>query len=159
MIRAETIRDRHEAFEAADTITLDEGQRHRRRMAMVSDNGIAFLLDLDEARLLREGDGIALDDGRFLRVVAKPEPLYAVRGRNAAHLLSLAWHLGNRHAAAAIMADHLLVRRDPVLREMAIGLGGSVEEVEAPFDPEGGAYGGHHAHGDESRPLTGGSHL
>ncbi|KAB0679286.1 urease accessory protein UreE [Aureimonas leprariae] len=159
MIRAETIRERGEGFQAADTITLDETQRHRRRMAMVSDGGIAFLLDLADARLLREGDAIVLDDGRLVRVIAKPEPLYAVRGRNAAHLLSLAWHLGNRHTPAAIMADHLLVRRDPVLREMAVGLGGSVEEVEAPFDPEGGAYGGHHAHGDESRPLTGGSHL
>ena len=154
MIRAETVRERSEAFDAADTITLDEGQRHRRRMAMVSDNGIAFLLDLETARLLREGDGIVLDDGRILRVVAKPEPLYAVRGRNAEHLLRLCWHLGNRHAAAAINADHLLIRREPVLRDMLVGLGGSVEEVEAPFDPEGGAFGGH-AHGDAPRALTG----
>lgn len=158
MIRAETIRDRGEAFEAADTITLDETQRHRRRMAMVSDGGIAFLLDLADARLLREGDGIVLDDGRLLRVVAKPEPLYAVRGQNAEHLLSLAWHLGNRHQTAQLCADHILVRREPTLREMLAGLGASVEEVDAPFDPEGGAY-GRHAHGDEARPLTGGAHV
>jgi urease accessory protein len=154
MIRAETVRERGGPFETADTITLDEAQRHRRRMAMVSDNGIAFLLDLDEARQLREGDGIVLDDGRVLRVVAKPEPLYAVRGQNAEHLIALAWHLGNRHAPAQVLADHLLIRREPVLRDMALGLDASVEEVEAPFDPQGGAY-GHHAHGDEARPLTG----
>jgi urease accessory protein len=159
MIRAETIRERGTGFEAADTITLDESQRHRRRMAMVSDGGIAFLLDLAEARLLREGDGIVLDDGRLLKVIAKPEPLYAVRGQNAAHLLALAWHLGNRHTAAAILADHLLVRREPVLRDMLAALGATVAEVEAPFDPEGGAYGGQHSHGDEARPLTGGAHL
>ncbi|WP_152047232.1 urease accessory protein UreE [Aureimonas psammosilenae] len=153
MIRAETIRDRHEAFEAADTITLDETQRHRRRMAMVSDNGIAFLLDLSGARLLREGDGVVLDDGRVVKVVAKPEPLYAVRGQNAAHLLTLAWHLGNRHQAAQILSDHILIRREPVIREMLQGLRAIVEEVDAPFDPEGGAY-GHHSHGDEARSLT-----
>ena len=154
MIRADTIRARGQAFEAADTITLDEQQRHRRRMAMVSDGGIAFLLDLDEARLLREGDGILLDDGRVLKVVAKAEPLYAVRGRNASHLLILAWHLGNRHQAAQVCGDHVLIRREPVLRDMLIGLHASVEEVEAPFDPEGGAYGGHHRHGDEPLPPT-----
>ncbi|GGE20621.1 urease accessory protein UreE [Aureimonas endophytica] len=155
MIRAETVCDKGEAFEAADTITLDEQQRHRRRMAMVSDGGIAFLLDLAETRLLREGDGIRLDDGRIVKVVAKSEPLYAVRGQNAAHLLSLAWHLGNRHQAAQIFGDHILIRREPVLREMLLGLHAVVEDVDAPFDPEGGAYAHHHhQHGDEARPLT-----
>lgn len=131
----------------ADTITLDEDLRHRRRMAMVSDGGIAFLLELPEARLLREGDGIVLDDGRVIEVKAKPELLYEVRGRDGAHLLHLAWHLGNRHLQAAIEADRILIRRDRVIRDMVEGLGGAVAEVEAAFDPSGGAYAGHaHSH-------------
>ena len=144
MIRATAVKARGEAFEAADTITLDETQRHRRRMAMVSDGGIAFLLDLADTMRLREGDGLVLDDGRVLAVRAKPEALFVVRGQNAAHLLTLAWHLGNRHQAAQILSDHILIRREPVLRDMLLGLGGFVEETEAPFDPEGGAYGGAH---------------
>jgi urease accessory protein len=132
----------------ADTITLDEGQRHRRRMAMVSDGGIAFLLNLPEARLLREGDGLRLDDGRVIEVKAKPEALYEVRGRDPRHLTELAWHLGNRHLAAAIEADRILIRQDRVIREMVEGLGGLVSEIEAAFDPATGAYAGHgHAHG------------
>lgn len=132
----------------ADTITLDETARHRRRMAMVSDNGIAFLLDLADARLLRHGDGLVLDDGRVIEVRATPEALYAVRGRDARHLLSLAWQIGNRHLPAQIMSDRILIRRDHVIRDMLEGLGAAVEEVDTAFDPEGGAYGdAHGAHG------------
>ena len=74
MIRATEIQPREAHFHADDTITLDEMQRHRRRMAMVSDGGIAFLLDLAETVRLRDGDGIGLDDGRILKVKAKDEP-------------------------------------------------------------------------------------
>jgi len=135
----------------ADTITLDETARHRRRMKMVSDNGIEFLLDLAEARLLRHGDGLMLDDGRVIEVHAEPEALYEVRASDARHLLALAWQIGNRHLAAQILPDRILIRRDHVIREMLEGLGASVAETSAPFDPEGGAYGGAHAahdHGD-----------
>ncbi|KQT47626.1 urease accessory protein UreE [Aureimonas sp. Leaf454] len=164
MIHAREVRTKAAGFEAADTITLDESQRHRRRMAMVSDGGIAFLLDLPETVRLGEGDGLLLDDGRVLRVVARPEPLYVVRGQNATHLLTLAWHLGNRHQAAQIFSDHVLIRREPVLRSMLEGLGALVEEIEAAFDPEGGAYGGPagqvhgqgHSHGGHSHGVSGG---
>lgn len=154
MIRATEIHAREAHFHPADTITLDEMQRHRRRMAMVSDGGIAFLLDLPDTVRLRDGDGIGLDDGRILRVKAKDEPLYVVRGHNATHLLTLAWHLGNRHQAAQILQDHILIRREPVLRTMLEGLHASVIEIDAPFDPEGGAYGGAHAahHGHDAAP-------
>ncbi|WP_394690375.1 urease accessory protein UreE [Hoeflea sp.] len=137
----------------AATITLDETARHRRRMRLVSDRldtgaTITFLLDLPEARLLRHGDGLLLDDGRVIEVRAKPEALMEVRGRDAQHLLALAWQIGNRHLAAEITAETIRIRRDHVIRDMLIGLGANVQEIEAPFDPEGGAYGGaHHAHG------------
>lgn len=136
----------------AATITLDETARHRRRMRLVSDRletgaTIAFLLDLPEARLLRHGDGLLLDDGRIIEVRAKPEALMEIRGRDARHLLALAWQIGNRHLAAEITSETIRIRRDHVIRDMLIGLGANVQEIEAPFDPEGGAYGGaHHAH-------------
>lgn len=113
-------------------------------MKMVSDNGIEFLLDLAEARLLRHGDGLMLDDGRIVEVIAAPESLFEVRGRDPRHLLALAWQIGNRHLAAQIFEDRILVRRDHVIGAMLRGLGASVMEISAPFDPEGGAYGGEH---------------
>ena len=132
-------------FRAPDGhITLDETARHRRRMLMVSDEGLRFMLDLPQARLLRHGDGLVLDDGRVIEVVAVPERLYEVRARDARHLLALAWQIGNRHLAAAIEAERILIRRDHVIGDMLVGLGATVTEIEAPFDPEGGAYGGAH---------------
>ncbi|MEM9277059.1 MAG: urease accessory protein UreE [Pseudomonadota bacterium] len=141
----------------ADTITLDETARHRRRVKMVSDNGIEFLLDLPEARLLRHGEGIELEDGRVIEVVAEPEDLYEVRAKNPHHLLQLSWQLGNRHLPTQILEDRLRIRRDHVIREMLEGLGASVSEITASFDPEGGAYAnGHHHHGHgSSSPVSG----
>ncbi|WP_306119694.1 MULTISPECIES: urease accessory protein UreE [unclassified Roseitalea] len=134
-----------------DTITLDESARHRRRIRLTSDGGIDFVLSLPQARLLRHGDGLVLDDGRVIAVRAAPEPLMQVRGRDGRHLLALAWQIGNRHLAAQIEADRIVVRRDHVIADMLTGLGATVTEIDEPFDPEGGAYGdahaGHHHHG------------
>lgn len=132
-------------------------------MRLVSDrmeNGstITFLLDLPEARLLRHGDGLMLDDGRVVEVHAMPEPLMEVRGRDARHLLALAWQIGNRHLAAEITPDTIRIRRDHVIREMLLGLGAEVIEIEAPFDPEGGAYGGHHHAHDHHHHAHGADH-
>ena len=135
-----------------DTITLDETARHRRRIALKSDGGIEFLLDLPKATLLRHRQGLVLDDGTVIEVQAAPEELYEVTGRDRQHLLSLAWQIGNRHLAAQIEGDRLLIRRDPVIRDMLQGLGAQVRDLSAPFDPEGGAYGdahsNHHHHHD-----------
>lgn len=134
----------------ADTITLDETDRHRRRMKMTSDGGTAFLLDLPEARLLKHGEGLKLSDGRVIEVQATPEALYEITGRNARHLLALTWQIGNRHLAAEITETNVRIRQDRVIKDMLEGLGATVEEIEAPFNPEGGAYGaahsGHHHH-------------
>ena len=136
---------------AADTITLDETARHRRRTVMTSDNGIEFLLDLPTARLLRHGEGFLLQDGRIIEVNAAPEKLMKVTGKDPSHLLALAWQIGNRHLAAQISETHVLIRHDPVIEKMLVGLDAVVEHVDAPFDPVGGAYqapGGHsHDHG------------
>ena len=143
MIEAETIITREAGpGPLADTITLDQSQRMRRRMAMVSDGGIAFLLNLAQAVTLRAGDAIVLGDGRLVEVRAKPEEVYAVRGRDPAHLLELAWHLGNRHLPTAIFNDRLLIRRDDAIAEIVRGLGGTLDEVEAVFDPAAGAHAG-----------------
>jgi urease accessory protein len=131
----------------ADTIMLDETDRHRRRMKMTSDGGIAFLLDLPEARLLKHGDGLKLSDGRVIEVRAVPEALYEVTGRDTRHLLALAWQIGNRHLAADITETRIRIRADHVIKTMLEGLGATVIPIDAPFNPEGGAYGGaHHGH-------------
>jgi len=134
--------------EPADTITLDADGRYRRRVRMTTDGGIEFLLDLPTARLLRGGEGLKLSDGRQIRIVAPPEPLYSVKASSQRGLAALCWQLGNRHLPTQILKDRLLIRRDPVIREMLLGLGAVVEEVMEPFNPEVGAYAaGSHDHG------------
>jgi urease accessory protein len=163
MIRATGIHAQHRWTEAAaDTVVLDLDDRHRRRMAMTGTRGLEFLLDLENAVALRGGDALVLDDGRLVEVVAAPEPLIEIRGSDPHHLVRLAWHLGNRHLPTQIMPRGLRIRRDHVIEAMVRGLGARVVEIEAPFDPEGGAYaGGGHAHAGESHhaPASGrGSH-
>ena len=144
MIRATRVQGQHRWSEPpADTVVLDFDDRHRRRMAMTGTRGLEFLLDLENAVALRGGDALVLDDNRLIEVVAAPEPLLEIRGSDPAHLVRLAWHLGNRHLPTQMMAKGLRIRSDHVIDAMVKGLGARVIEIEAPFDPEGGAYAGH----------------
>ena len=120
----------------ADVVVLDAGDRHRRRIRLKGERGTEFLLDLDEAVALRDGDGIMLDDGAVILVTGQAEPLAEVAGRTPLALVRLAWHLGNRHTDVQITGGKLRIRRDHVLEEMLTGLGASVTQLEAPFDPE-----------------------
>src|SRR3954470_6785840 len=141
MIRATQVHRQHRWAEApADTVVLDFDDRHRRRMAMTGTRGLEFLLDLESAVALRGGDALVLDDGRLVEVVAAPEPLAEIRCKDPQRLVRVAWHLGNRHLPTQIMANALRIRRDHVIEAMVRGLGARVIEIEAPFDPEGGAY-------------------
>jgi urease accessory protein len=124
----------------ADTVVLDFDERYRRRVTMTAVGGLEFLLDLAEAAMLRGGDGLSLEDGRVVEVVAEPEPLAEIRGADAAVLTRVAWHLGNRHLPTEILPKALRIRRDPIIEAMAEGLGARVIKLEAPFNPEGGAY-------------------
>ena len=143
MIRATKVREQHRWTSApADTVVLDFDDRHRRRMAMTGTRGLEFLLDLESAVMLRGGDALVLDDDRLIEVVAAPEPLAEIRGNDPQHLVRIGWHLGNRHLPTQIMPKGLRIRRDHVIEAMVKGLGARVIEIDAPFDPEGGAYAG-----------------
>jgi urease accessory protein len=124
----------------ADTVVLDFDERYRRRVTMTGVGGLEFLLDLPEATMLRGGDGLRLEDGRIIEVVAEPEPLTEIRPVDPMALIRVAWHLGNRHLPTEILPKALRIRRDPVIEAMAEGLGARVIALEAPFNPEGGAY-------------------
>ena len=155
MIRATQVKPQHRWTQTpADTVVLDFDDRHRRRTAMTGTRGLAFLLDLEKAVALRGGDALVLEDGRLIEVVAAAEPLVEIKGSDPHHLIRVAWHLGNRHLPTQIMPKALRIRRDHVIETMVKGLGARVIEIEAPFDPEGGAYAEGSAH-DHARPLAG----
>jgi urease accessory protein len=142
MLRA--IRVQPAGDDAIDTVTLDHTARHRRRVTMTSDGGFEFLLDLASAHALRHGDGLVLEDGRVIEVKALPEPLTEIRGRDVAHLVQLAWQIGNRHLEAQIEGDRIVIRRDHVISAMLTGLDATVKNIDEIFQPVAGAYGHHH---------------
>lgn len=153
IVEAKTILPKGSWQEApADTITLDEEDRYRRRILLTSDGGYDFLLSLASAERLEHGDGLQLTDGRIIEVLATPEPLYEVRPGAATDLVTLAWHLGNRHQPTQIFTDHLRIRQDAVIADMLVGLGGELKAVSGHFSPVSGAYKrdhGHHHHSEK----------
>ncbi|MGJ4915715.1 urease accessory protein UreE [Bradyrhizobium sp. HKCCYLRH2060] len=160
MIRATRVLGQHRWKEAAaDSVLLDFDDRHRRRLVMTGTRGLEFLLDLEHATALRGGDALVLEDGRLIEVVAAAEPLLEIRASDPHHLVRLAWHLGNRHLPTQLMPKSLRIRRDHVIEAMVKGLGARVIEIEAPFDPEGGAYAEpSHAHGHDDHDHHGHDH-
>ncbi len=137
---------------ARDYLTLDFDARHRRRLTLTTVSGEPILLDLPKAVAMADGDGLRLEDGRWLRITAAVEPLLEVRCAHAQDLARIAWHLGNRHLPAEIGNGSIRIRPDHVIEAMLAQLGAAVSHVEAPFQPEGGAYGGQsraadHGHG------------
>lgn len=125
---------------ALDTVTLAYLDRHRRRIRLVADSGDAYLLDLPRPHHLVEGDGLELHCGGYLRVRAAAEPVFEIEAAEPADLLRIAWHLGNRHLPLQVAGERLRIRADHVIAEMVVGLGSRITRLEAPFDPETGAY-------------------
>jgi urease accessory protein len=127
---------------AIDEITLDYDSRHRRRFRFTAAAGTEILLHLAETTHIRDGDALVLDDGGFIAVRAAPENLLEVTAADADALTRLVWHLGNRHLAVQILPGKLRLLDDHVIAAMIPALGGAVQKITAPFDPESGAY--HH---------------
>jgi urease accessory protein len=124
----------------ADTVVLDHEGRHRRRVALKGEGGLDFLLDLDKAAALADGDAVRLEDGRLVQVKAAPQALIEIRAENPLRLMRVAWHIGNRHTPAEIGADAIWIEDDHVLAEMVRGQGCTATPVRRPFRPERGAY-------------------
>ena len=114
-----------------DSVTLDHEARHRRRIALSADGGLHFLLDLEKATVLDDGDALKLEDERLILVKAAPQQLLEIRAENPLRLLRIAWHIGNRHTPAEITPDAIYIEDDHVLAEMVRGQGCSVTHRRA----------------------------
>ncbi len=136
-------------------LVLPYDQREKCRLRGRLESGEEVAIFTPRGTVLRDGDLLKGEDDRVVEVVAALEPTYAVSCDSAEMLARCAFHLGNRHTQVQIAAGLLRIRADPVLRAMVEGLGASVGEEAAPFEPEQGAYaGGGHSHRDDSHPLA-----
>jgi urease accessory protein len=131
---------------AAGSLTLDFDARHRRRILLTTDQGEDLILHLPKAVAIADGDGLQLDDRRWLTVQAAAELIVEIRHKDPDRLICLAWHLGNRHLPTEIRNEALRIRPDEVIESMLLGFGADLVKLQAPFQPEGGAYGGHGHH-------------
>jgi urease accessory protein len=135
-------------------LVLPFEQREKSRLRATLRSGEEVALFTVRGSVLRNGDLMRGNDGRVIRIEAAAEATYRVECANPHQLLRCAFHLGNRHTQAQLGDGFLRIRQDPVLKEMLQGLGATVHEESAAFEPEAGAYGGGHAHGDAAHPLA-----
>jgi urease accessory protein len=123
-------------------LAFEQRQKSRLKTQLVSGEEVALMLPRGE--ILRGGDLVTASDGRVIEVIAEPEKLLHIESDA---LAKLAYHLGNRHVPVQVGQGFLRIAADHVLEEMVKKLGAKVKQVEAPFEPEAGAYaGGHHQH-------------
>jgi urease accessory protein len=135
---------------AVDSVILDLAQRRAPRGVVTGVGGAQYELALGEDLTLRMGDLLVRDDGALVEVVAEAEPLIEARAHDLTALARLAWHLGDRHVPIQVLSNRLRTRRDPAIEALLARLGAKVVVIEAPFDPEGGAYAtAAHDHGQD----------
>lgn len=145
----------------ATTVELDWDVRQKSRFAATDSAGRELGIFLPRGTLVRGGDVLVAEDGSLVRVIAAPQPVLVIthcaNHGTAFDLTRAAYHLGNRHVPVQILpteaGGRLRFQADHVLADMIKGLGCSVAEIEAPFQPEAGAYGGGHHHHDDAADL------
>jgi urease accessory protein len=137
---------------AVDTLILPHAQRQAQKGFLFGVKGTCVELDFVEAVRLRTDDALVLDTGGLVEIVAEPEPLIEARAADLPALARLAWHLGDRHVPIQVLERRLRLKRDPVIEVLLASLGAKITVIEAPFEPEGGAYdaaAGGHDHGHD----------
>ena len=158
MLTLHTKTEHAEKIDGELVLPYELREKSRQRAQLASGEEVAVFTV--RGTVLRDGDLLKGDDGRVVKVKAAPEATYKVSCESPQALLRCAFHLGNRHTQAQVGDGWLRIRKDTVLKDMLAGLGASVTEEQAPFEPESGAYsagfgGGHHHHdGHHHHPLA-----
>jgi urease accessory protein len=140
-----------EAFN--DRLILPFDRRQKSRIRVKLESGVEAALLLERGAILRGGDRLGTADGYIVLVVAADEPVMLITATTPQQLNRAAYHLGNRHVPLQIGNGWLRLEQDYVLKDMLLGLGMTIVEQLAPFEPEAGAYGGGHRHHDDDAPL------
>lgn len=148
MLTLNTKIEHAESVDAQLVLPYEMRENSRLRTALASGEEVAIFTA--RGTILRNNDLLKSDDGRVVQIVAAHEPTYRITCKTPHDLLRCAFHLGNRHTQTQVGEVFLRIRQDTVLKQMVEGLGATVIEEDAQFEPESGAYGsgGHHHHGD-----------
>ena len=125
---------------AVDTLILPHAQRQAQKGFLFGVKGTCVEIDFAEPVRLRTDDALVLDDGGIVEIVAEPEPLIEARAADLPALVRLAWHLGDRHVPVQVLERRLRLKPDPAIETLLHSLGAKAVAIDAPFEPEGGAY-------------------
>jgi urease accessory protein len=123
-----------------DTVILDYAQRSAQKVTVTGTKGGTIEIDLHQPTRLRTDDLLVLEDGSLVEIVAAPEPLIEARASDLAALARLAWHLGDRHVPVQVLPNRIRARRDDAIESLLASLGAKLTMIDAPFEPEGGAF-------------------
>jgi urease accessory protein len=126
-----------------DALELPFELRQKSRLRTRLASGEEAWLLLGRGEILRGGDLLLASDGRVVEVIAQPEKLLHIECETPQALSRAAYHLGNRHVPVEVGEGYLRLAFDHVLEQMLAGLGARITSIEAPFEPEAGAYAGH----------------
>ena len=146
----------------AATVELDWDVRQKSRFAATDSQGRALAIFLPRGQAVRGGDVLLAQDNSLICVIAAPQRVLRITAcaahGNAFDLMRAAYHLGNRHVPIELQPDHLKIEPDHVLADMLRNMHLTVTEADLPFEPEGGAYGGHVTNDGHSHHGHGHSH-
>ncbi len=148
MLSIETLYDGPD--EPADTLELCFDYRTRSRLRARTLGGVEVGLFLPRGTILRDGQKLRASDGSVILVRAAVEALTEARCPDPLLLARAAYHLGNRHVAVQLGDGWLRIAADHVLGGMLVGLGVELRPLDAPFEPEAGAYAHGHQHAGET---------
>ena len=143
-----------EAGHVDDYLALPFDRRQKSRLRATLASGDEAALMLERGTILRGGDCLRAEDGRIVQVLAAAQTVMDVTATTPQALMRAAYHLGNRHVPLQVGDGWLRLERDHVLKDMLLGLDVGISELEAPFEPEAGAYGGGHRHHHDDDGLA-----
>ena len=142
-----------------DVVKLPFNDRQKARARVSADSGQFYGIKLPRGTVLRGGDILQSPCGRSVEIQAAAETTSRVTSDDPWQLARIAYHLGNRHVWVEVGRQQLSYLHDHVLDDMVRQLGSTITVVEAPFEPEAGAYAEHHHdshnHEDKSDPSDG----
>lgn len=140
MLTLNTKVDQAETIYAQLVLPYEMRENSRLRTSLASGEEVAIFTA--RGTVLRHNDLLKSDDGHVVQIIAAKEPTYKVTCHSPHDLLRCAFHLGNRHTQTQVGEGFLRIHQDAVLKQMLEGLGATVIEEEAQFEPESGAYSG-----------------
>ncbi len=127
------------------SVMIDWDTRQKSRFDATDSLGRVLGVFLPRGTVVRGGDVLVAEDGSLIRVEAAHQAVLRITLTPHANshwmLMRAAYHLGNRHVPIEIQADHLKIEPDHVLEDLMRQMGLEVQEVNAAFEPESGAYG------------------